>query len=99
MRFKGLLILAASTLIGCATTSPTSTSAHQSSDGEGLSCERRVKVAAIAEEYAWVKEHYPGAKVNMQSLSRCGESPADKLHVTTADGREVTLHFDISSFF
>jgi hypothetical protein len=71
----------------------------RSSDGDGLTCERRVKVAAVPEEYAWVKEHYPGAKVNMQSLSRCGESPTDELQIRTADGREVTLHFDISSFF
>jgi hypothetical protein len=99
VRSKGLLIAAASILSGCATASTTGTGTPQSSDGEGLSCERRVKVAAIPEEYAWVKEHYPGAKVNMQSLSRCGESPTDKLHVTTADGRALTLHFDISSFF
>ena len=58
-----------------------------------------MKVAGIPEEYAWVKAHYPGATVGMQSLSRCGESPTDKLHITTADGRDVTVHFDISSFF
>ena len=58
-----------------------------------------MKVAAIPEDYAWVKEHYPGAKVDMQSLSRCGDSPTDELSVTTADGRHLTLHFDISSFF
>ncbi len=99
MQAKGLLIVAASTLIGCATASSTGTSAHRSSDGEGLSCERRVKVGAVPEEYAWMKEHYPGAKMKMQSLSSCGDSPTDKLHITTADGRDLTLHFDISSFF
>lgn len=96
MKAKGLLIAAATIVIGCATTSTTGT---RSSDGDGLTCERRVKVAAVPEEYAWVKEHYPGAKVNMQSLSRCGESPIDELQIRTADGRDVTLHFDISSFF
>ena len=35
MRAKDLLIVAASTLIGCATTSSTGTGTRQSSDGEG----------------------------------------------------------------
>jgi len=72
---------------------------HPYDDGDGLSCAQRVKVAGIAEEYAWVRSHYPGAKVKMQSLSRCEGSPTDKLHATTTDDRELTFYFDISSFF
>jgi hypothetical protein len=94
-----LLIVATSTLMACATTSATGPGASAGNDGEGLSCERRVKVASIPEEYAWVKAHYPGATVNMQALAQCAGAPADKLMVTTADGRDLTLHFDISSFF
>jgi hypothetical protein len=96
---KGLLIVAACTLIGCATTSSTGGKSGQNGDADGLSCEQRVKMGGIPEEYAWVKEHYPGAKVNMQALGRCSGSPTDELHMTTADGRELIVYFDISSFF
>jgi hypothetical protein len=99
VKAKGLLVIAIVSLLGCATTSASSTTASPSADGEGLSCERRVKVAAIPEEYAWVKAHYPGAKVKMQSLSDCGGSPTDELDIVTTDGRSLTTYFDISSFF
>jgi hypothetical protein len=99
MRARGLLVIVLAGLVGCATTSSPGTATPPSADGDGLSCERRVKVAAIPEEYAWVKAHYPGAKVNMQSLGDCGGSPTDQLHITTADGRTLTTYFDISSFF
>lgn len=99
MNTRAWLILLAGTLVGCATASPTGTNTVQTAGGDGLSCERRVKVAAIPDEYAWVRAHYPGARVNMQSLNDCGGSPTDELHLTTADGRSVTTYFDISSFF
>jgi len=99
MRAAIMVIIGVSTLHGCGTTSSRVAKTHLNDDGEGLSCERRVKVAAIPEEYAWVRSHYPGAKVKMQSLSRCDNSPTDKLHVTTTDDRELTFFFDISSFF
>ena len=96
---KWLLLVAVSVLSACATASSPGTSTPQYSDGDGLSCEKRVKVPAIPNEYAWVKAHYPGAKVTMQALGNCGGSPTDELHMTTADGRELTAYFDISSFF
>jgi len=94
-----ILIVAASALLGCATTSSPGTNTPQKSDGEGLSCERRVKVPAIPDEYTWVQAHYPGAEVTMQSLSDCGGSPTDLLHLRMGDGRALTIYFDISSFF
>jgi hypothetical protein len=96
---KGLLIVASGVLIGCPTASSTGTRTPPNADADGLSCDGRVKVGAIPEEYAWVKAHYPGAKVTMQTLGRCGGSPTDELHITTADGRGLTTYFDISSFF
>ena len=99
MTTKTLLVIATCAAIGCATTPSTGTTTAGGTDGEGLSCERRVKVGAIPEEYAWVKAHYPGAKVKMQSLGDCGGSPTDKLHITTADGRDLTTFLDISTFF
>ena len=53
----------------------------------------------VPAEYAWIEAHYPGSQMNMQSLSDCGGSPTDKLHIMTADGRKLVVFFDISSFF
>jgi len=47
----------------------------------------------------WVRAHYPGANITSQSLLECDGSPTDELKLTTADGRDLTVHFDISSFF
>ena len=56
--------------------------------------------AGIAEEHAWIQENYPGAEVPVQqALTKCGDKPVDKIEVNTANGRTVTLYFDISNFF
>ncbi|HEY4184392.1 MAG TPA: hypothetical protein VGP07_04950 [Polyangia bacterium] len=93
------LLIVVSALSGCATTSSPATSAPPSSDKDGLSCEGRIKVDGIPAEYSWVATHYPGAKISMQALTKCGGSPTDELHFNTTDGRAVTAYFDISSFF
>ena len=64
-----------------------------------MSCATRVVVPSIPAEYAWVKKKYPGARVEMQALGKCDGAPADELYVRTAQGKRVTLYFDISSFF
>ena len=72
----------------------------------GLSCNGAVVIkattedAGIAEEHAWIQENYPGASVPVQqSLTKCGDKPVDQIEVDTANGRKVTLYFDISNFF
>jgi len=72
----------------------------------GLSCNGAVVIkatteqAGIAEEHAWIQENYPGAQVPVQqSLTKCGDKPVDQIEVETANGRKVTLYFDISNFF
>jgi hypothetical protein len=73
--------------------------------GDGLSCETRVKVhadneiAGVAAEYGWLQAKYPGYERGMQSLSQCGETPADILHIKTAQGKELDVYFDISEFY
>jgi hypothetical protein len=99
VRNRSLPIVAASVLIGCAATSPTPRSQSQTDDGDGFSCQQRIKVSAIQDEYAWVKAHYPGSKVTKQALLTCSGSPTDKLTVRTAEARELEIFFDISSFF
>jgi hypothetical protein len=71
----------------------------------GLSCNSAIVIAAtteqtgIAEENAWIKENYPGAKKVGQSLMTCNGKTADQVDIETANGRKVSVYFDISNFF
>jgi hypothetical protein len=71
----------------------------------GLSCNSAIVINAtneqdgIAQEKAWIKDNYPGAKEVKQSLTTCNDKPADQLDLETANGRSVSLYFDISNFF
>jgi hypothetical protein len=71
----------------------------------GLSCNSAIVINAtnehdgIAQEKAWINENYPGAKEVQQSLIKCSDKPADQIDLETANGRKVSLYFDISNFF
>jgi hypothetical protein len=104
----------ASLAVGCATSSGAHAS-HQAdlkkpkpavySEGDGLSCDTRIIVRAktepggVAAEYNWLYAKYPGAKVQSQEPGQCGQAPADIVSITTADGKTLEIHFDISQFF
>ena len=97
-RFASLAV-AAGAIAGCATSSSPAVGSSQGASQDGLSCQTRIKVNDVPSEYAWVKNHYPGSQVDMQSLGSCDKSPTDQLHLTTSDGKKVTVFFDISAFF
>jgi uncharacterized lipoprotein YmbA len=71
----------------------------------GLSCNSAIVInatneqAGIAEENAWIKENYPGAQKVGQSLLTCNDKAADQVDIETANGRKVSVYFDISNFF
>ena len=71
----------------------------------GLSCNSAIVIKAtsedtgIAEENAWIKENYPGARKVGQALLTCNNKPADQVDIETANGRKVSVYFDISNFF
>jgi hypothetical protein len=71
----------------------------------GLSCRSAIVINAtnehdgIAQEKAWITENYPGAKQVKQALTTCNDKPADQIDLETANGRSVSLYFDISNFF
>jgi hypothetical protein len=50
-------------------------------------------------EYTWIRKNYPGATNNSQALVYHAKKPYDILHITTADGKAVSIYFDISKFF
>ena len=73
--------------------------------GDGLDCKRRVVIkgadfqSGIAAEYAWLAAHYPGFKRRGQTLDECDGKNADRLDITTADGKQLSIYFDITDFY
>lgn len=105
MRFAALMALL---LVGCSSTpsaGPAPTGGVPPIASRGLSCESAVVIEAantkegIERENAWIRENYPGAKKEGQSLAQCNDKPADAIHIRTADGNKVTVYFDISGWF
>jgi hypothetical protein len=80
------------------------TSVPKSTD-DGLSYETAIVITetsetkGVAAEYAWLREHYPGAKMNQQSLTTHDGKPYDILNIKTEQGKELDIYFDISNFF
>jgi len=74
--------------------------------GDGSSCKQAIAIVGakgeqdgVASEYSFIEQHYPGAKLDQQSLIECNGAPADQMALETADGKKVVLFFDISRFF
>jgi hypothetical protein len=80
--------------------------ATQYGDGDGLSQEsavvlkRRSDVGGVASEYVWVRHAYPGSKVLEQALTAWDNGKRyDIFSVKTADGRHLSLWFDITAMY
>jgi hypothetical protein len=74
--------------------------------GDGSSCAERIVIRGAAgsregvrAEYAWLRARYPGHRARTQSLIECEGHPSDMLDITTADGRDLAIYFDVSDFF
>jgi hypothetical protein len=63
------------------------------------SSSRRPTPIKASSEDAWIRENYPGAIKEGQSLLKCNDKPADAIHIVTANGQKVTVYFDISGWF
>jgi len=50
-------------------------------------------------EYTWLRLHYPGCKVEKQSLVFENKKPYDLLYIISREGEKKTVYFDISNFF
>jgi hypothetical protein len=66
---------------------------------DGSSPSKAVPVGSVAEEYEWMRRHYPGFRPRQQSLQEVDGKPLDALTWFNERGEEVTAYFDISSFF
>ena len=73
--------------------------------GDGSSLEKAIIVKGATEqtgvdaEYAYLAQHYPGYKLGRQSLQHVKGRSYDVLDFTTADGKKMTIFFDITEFF
>jgi hypothetical protein len=50
-------------------------------------------------EYKWLRDNFPGYKSGGQSLDDYKGKPFDIITITTSDGKEKSIYFDISGFF
>lgn len=72
---------------------------------DGLSYEKAIVIMekteskGVSAEYDWVKKHYPGYKLNSQSLNIKDKKYFDILKIKTKEGEDLELYFDISNFF
>jgi hypothetical protein len=73
--------------------------------GDGSSAEKAIIIKNATEEtgvkaeYAYLAKHFPGYKRGKQSLVREKNRMYDVLEVTTAEGKALTIFFDITEFF
>ncbi len=84
----------------CKTTQKTSTpSEATTSEHDGSSMEKAIKVTNIREEYEWVRAHYLNSQMMSQALLFNKKKPYDELTFKMTDGTTKKFYFDISSFF
>ena len=85
--------------------SKSSSTTEASSENDGSSFDKAIVIhqdhetQGISDEYAWIRNKYPGSKTQSQSLSYNDKKPYDIIHIVTADGKEMAIYFDISNFF
>ena len=75
------------------------------SGGDGTTFENAVVINAASDrsatrtEYAWLRDHFPGAKRTRQSLSSRGQHVFDVVEAELIDGSTQSFYFDISATF
>ena len=80
-------------------TSCSSTKSTLNAERDGSSFEKAIIVNSIAEEYEYTKKVCPNCKFLGQSLVFHEKKPYDILKYKKPNGKTVSYHFDISSFF
>jgi hypothetical protein len=99
--FMKKIILATIVLLAVAC----STSKHPGGERDGSSAEKAIVIRAnsenegVGEEYTWLKKQYPGYTRKEQALVPMSRKTYDVLTITTADGVEKVIYFDITGFF
>jgi hypothetical protein len=82
-----------------ATVTPPIPGADGSSFEKAIVIQEKSEMTGSKAEYQWLRENYPGYKMIMQALVNHDKKPYDILTITTADGVEKKVYFDISNYF
>jgi hypothetical protein len=107
--FFVILVLTVACTTSCkhqqASTSVSTLDASKYSGGKGTSFDDAVIIneksegAGVDAEYAWLKAKYPGYKLGSQALATHNGKHYDIMSITTVDGEDKKIYFDISNFF
>lgn len=89
-----LLLLLSLPLASCA--KPNAQPAAPVADGHD--CATAIQVESVREEYVWIQQHHPGARLVRQSLTSCKEEgfPVDILEIRLSDGAVRPVYFNIT---
>jgi len=83
-------------LLVCACARPDARLAAPAADGHD--CATAIPVESVREEYVWIKQNQPGARLVRQSLISCTSRnfPADLLEIRLSDGTVKPVYFNIT---
>lgn len=74
-------------------------------NADGSSFEKAIFITETHEstgvdaEYAWIRDKYPGYHTRGQAMAYHDKKPYDIIHITTADGDDKDVYFDISNYY
>jgi hypothetical protein len=104
-----ILLLIACVTYSCASTrsvtNKTQTTAESVAPGDGSSFENAIIIkehtesTGVSAEYAWLRQNYPGYKLQKQALVNNKGVPYDVLDIVTGNGEKKSIYFNISRFF
>ena len=66
---------------------------------EGESAETAIVVGSVSEKYLWMKTRHPGFGPKSRRLIGGTRHPMEETTWCDAAGAEITIYFDISSFY
>jgi hypothetical protein len=108
MRAAQFLILLLPFLASCAAQAghPAAANGAAGNGGrDGSSVDRAIVIQASnefggdADENVYLEQQYPGYKEISQALIESSGRQYDMIDLTTADGKKLTVYFDVTSFF
>ena len=95
---KGIIVfmtvVLATMMAGCA-----ATYIDSSQGRDGLSFQNAVIVGSVRAEYLYIDRTYPGSNILSQVVTDNNGNPYDVVTITTKDGNEQDVYFDISKFY
>ena len=89
-----MTVVLAMMMAGCA-----ATYIDSSQGRDGLSFQNAVIVGSVRAEYLYIDRNYPGSNILSQVVTDNNGNPYDVVTITTKDGNDKDIYFDISRFY